>query len=144
MLHDVDHPGFERDDSLNLKDAVSFLAKHISKVDLPHFNNIAQLMRATQQPRDSSRELGVLEKMIQDADLCPILTDDGIPKIVLGLSAELRKDRIKMLKDQKGFLRGLRFKDPYIRDFLYPKEVIEAKIKECQQLLKVLTTQVTF
>jgi hypothetical protein len=101
-------------------------------------SEIEALIEATHFPyRVDSQKLDLLGKIIRDADLAQALTPVWIQQVVIGLAREAGVSPLAMLKAQSSFLTSLRFNTLWAQQ-VFPQELINAKITEAAQLLRLL------
>jgi hypothetical protein len=146
LFHDFDHPGHphprEKDpDRINISMAIAGLRQHISPGDRESLPEIEALIELTHYPYIvGNDELGLLGKIIRDADLAQALSPVWIQQVVLGLAQEWGVKPLEVLRMQSSFLGGLSFYTRWARQ-LFPQELIQAKIDEAEELLQLLQTE---
>jgi hypothetical protein len=136
LFHDFDHPGHphpgENDpDRINIQIAIAGLRRYIMPADRafqPEYPN-----------KIGSEKLDLLGRIIRDADLAQALSPAWIQQVIIGLAAESGVHPIEVLRAQASFLAGLSFHTRWARQ-LFPQELIQAKIEEVEQLLRLLET----
>jgi hypothetical protein len=142
IFHDYDHPGTAGNDDLNIERAIRGLRQHLLPVDVPNFEEIALLIRATEFPPPNSiksRELTLSEQIICDTDLSQALSVAWIQQVIFGLAGEWNKMPIEVLKMQGSFLGSLKFKTEWAKMF-FTQAAIDEKMAEAKELLDILTT----
>ena len=72
--------------------------------------------------------------------LAQALTPAWIQQVVIGLAQEWGAPPVEVLREQASFLAGLSFHTCWARQ-LFSQELIEAKIEEAEQLLRLLQTE---
>jgi hypothetical protein len=143
LFHDFDHPGHshpgENDpDRINIQIAIAGLRRHILPADHVFLPEIETLIEATQYPyKVGSDKLDLLGQIIRDADLAQALSSAWIQQIIVGLAVEWGVHPIEVLRGQASFLAGLSLYTRWARE-LFPQELIQAKIEEGEQLLRLL------
>jgi len=145
LFHDFDHPGHphpgERDpDRINIPIAIAGLRRCIMPADRAFLPQIEALIEATHYPyKIGSDKLDLLGQIIRDADLAQALSPAWIQQVVFGLAQEWEVSPLEVLKGQRSFLAGLSFSTCWAQQ-LFPRELIQAKIGEVEQLLRLLET----
>jgi len=145
LFHDFDHPGRPHPgkadpDRINIGIAIAALRRHITPEDRALLPDIEAIIEATHYPYDvASDELDLLGQIIRDADLAQALSPVWIQQIVIGLAQEWGAQPIAVLKSQVPFLSNLRFNTEWARR-LFPPQLLAAKIREAQELLRLLET----
>ena len=76
--------------------------------------------------------------ILRDADRCQALTTVWVQQVVLGLAAELELTPLQVLQAQEEFLSKLSFHTDWARQ-MFPKALIDEKIKEARDWLEILT-----
>ena len=143
LFHDFDHTGRphrgdEDPDGINIEIATSGLRRYLASGDRVILPEIEALIEATHFPyKTDSQKLDLLGKIIRDADLAQALSPVWIQQVVIGLAREAGESPLAMLKAQSSFLTGLRFNTSWAQK-LFPRELIDAKIREAAQLLRLL------
>jgi hypothetical protein len=138
VFHDFDHLGNRSPDQLNIDRAVAGLRVHVAKEDLPHLATIEALIQATHYPYlVPSESLELPARIIRDADVGQTLTAAWIQQVIFGLAAEWGKMPMELLEMQTPFLSHLQFSTEWARN-LFPREYIEEKISEANELLSLL------
>jgi hypothetical protein len=146
LFHDFDHPGHphpgENDpDRINIPIAIAGLRRYVLPADRPFLPEIEALIEATHYPyKIASDKLDLLGRIIRDADLAQALTPVWIQQVVIGLAQERGVQPLEVLRVQTPFLVGLSFHTCWARQ-LFPQELIQAKIEEAEQLLRLLRTE---
>ena len=103
-------------------------------------SQIEALIEATHYPyKIGSDKLDLLGQIIRDADLAQALSPAWIQQVVFGLAQEWEVSPLEVLKGQLSFLAGLSFSTCWAQQ-LFPQELIQAKIEEVEQLLRLLET----
>ena len=145
LFHDFDHPGHphpgENDpDRINIRIAIAGLRRYIMPADRAFLPEIEALIEATQYPyKIGSEELDLLGRIIRDADLAQALSPVWIQQVVIGLAQEWRVQPLDVLKSQGSFLASFSFNTRWARH-MFPRELVQAKIDEVEQLLRLLET----
>lgn len=138
MFHDFDHSGMTGCDDLNIERAVRGVEKHLLPEDDPLKSDIIHLVRATEFPyKIPHSELDLSGLIIRDADMTQALSPVWMQEVLFGLAAEWKKQPLDILRSQEGFLKQLKFHTRWAQE-TFTKDVIEAKIVECRQLLSLL------
>jgi hypothetical protein len=143
LFHDFDHPGHphpgENDpDRINIRIAIAGLRRYVMPADRAFLPEIEALIEATQYPyKTGSEKLDLLGRIIRDADLAQALSPAWIQQVVIGLAQEWRVQPLDVLKSQASFLAGFSFNTRWARQ-MFPQELIQAKIDEVEQLLRLL------
>jgi hypothetical protein len=102
---------------------------------------IEALIEATHYPyKIGSDKLDLLGQIIRDADLAQALNPAWIQQVVFGLAQEWEVSPLEVLKGQGSFLAGLSFCTCWAQQ-RFPQELIQAKIEEVEQLLRLLHTE---
>jgi len=145
LFHDFDHPGHphpgENDpDRVNIPIAIAGLRRYVMSADRAFLPQIEALIEATHYPyKIGSDKLDLLGQIIRDADLAQALSPAWIQQVVFGLAKEWEVSPFEVLKGQGSFLAGLSFSTCWAQQ-LFPQELIQAKIEEVEQLLRLLET----
>ena len=148
LFHDFDHPGHphpgeDDPDRINILIAIAGLRRHIMPADRPFLPEIETLIEATHYPyKIGSDKLDLLGQIIRDADLAEALSPAWIQQVVIGLAQEWEVQPLDVLRAQGAFLAGLPFHTRWARQ-LFPRELIQAKAEEAEQLLRLLETAPT-
>ena len=138
MFHDFDHSGQFGNDDLNIERAVRGLRKHIHPMDEEHIEDIIAIIRTTEYPpKEDSANISLPAQILRDADVSQAMSVAWIQQVIIGLSQEWGKSPLEVLRMQGVFHRNLKFSTAW-GNALFPREVIEAKIKESEELLGML------
>ncbi len=138
IFHDFNHPGLMGDDDLNIARAVRGLRKYILSQDVPHVGQIEWLIKTTEYPyKTETSSLQLESQIIRDADMGQSLAMAWIQQVIFGLAGEWGKPPIDILKSQIGFLKNLKFYTDWGQN-MFPQSEINAKIKEVEELIKLL------
>jgi len=138
LFHDFDHRGTLGEDSLNILLAIRGIEKYVLPDDKPYLADIIDLIQATEYPyKTASSDLPLSQQIIRDADLSQSLNSAWIQQVVFGLSVEKQKKPLEILKSQRDFHQSLKFATEWAHT-LWPHELIEAKMDEAANLLKIL------
>jgi hypothetical protein len=143
LFHDFDHPGRphpgeEDPDGINIAIAISRLRQYVMPDDRALLPDIEELVEATHYPyKTPTGELGLLGKVIRDADLAQALSPVWIQQVVIGLAREWRVKPIEVLRAQPTFLAAIQFNTEWARQ-LFPQNVVAEKINEARELLRLL------
>ncbi|MBV8807817.1 MAG: hypothetical protein JO033_04010 [Acidobacteriaceae bacterium] len=138
VFHDFDHLGRPGPDQLNIDRAIAGLRMHIAPEDVPHLATIEALIQSTHYPYTvASESLHLAARIIRDADAGQTLNAAWIQQVIFGLAAELGKTPLEVLEMQEPFLSNLRLATEWART-MFPKEHIEEKINEANELLSLL------
>jgi hypothetical protein len=146
LFHDFDHPGHphpgEADpDRINIAIAIAGLRRYIMPEDRALLPAIEELVEATHYPyKIDSDKLDLLGKIIRDADLAQALSPVWIQQVVIGLAREWKVKPLEVLRAQRNFLGTLSFNTEWARR-LFPRELVEAKIEEAEELLRLLEAE---
>lgn len=146
LFHDLDHPGHphpgeDDPDRINIPIAIAGLRRYIMPDDRRFLPEIEALIEATHYPyKIGSDKLDLPGRIIRDADLAQALTPAWIQQVVIGLAAEWGVHPIEVLRAQASFLAGLSFNTGWARQ-LFPQGLMQAKIAEVEQLLRLLHTE---
>jgi hypothetical protein len=146
LFHDFDHPGHphpgeDDPDRINIPIAITGLRRYIMPADRPFLPEIEALIEPTHYPyKIGNDKLDLAGRIIRDADLAQALTPAWIQQVVIGLAAEWEVHPIEVLRAQASFLAGLSFNTRWARQ-LFPQELIQSKIEEVEQLLRLLQTE---
>jgi hypothetical protein len=145
LFHDFDHPGHphpeEADpDRLNINIAVASLRKYLLAEDRGSLPEIEALVELTHFPYETAgREVGLLGRILRDADRAQALSPVWLQLVVFGLARERGIEPIDVLRGQTAFLGALSFDTRWARQ-LFPKKLIRAKIAEAEKLVRLLET----
>ena len=145
LFHDFDHPGHphpgENDpDRINIPIAIAGLRRYVMPADRAFLPQIEALIEATHYPyKIGSDKLDLLGQIIRDADLAQALSPAWIQQVVFGLAQEWEVSPLEVLKGQGSFLTSLSLSTRWAQE-LFPQELIQAKIEEVEQLLRLLET----
>lgn len=105
ILHDVNHPGFIRDDKENILTAFAFLQQHLLPEDRASLDNIRRLIKATQYPYPTrERKLTLRQEIIRDADMGQCFNTAWIQQVIFGLAVEAGMEPLEILKRQIVFI----------------------------------------
>jgi HD domain len=143
LFHDFDHPGHahpgEPDpDRLNIDIAIAGLRRHVTAEDRTFLPEIEALIEATHYPyKTSGDELGLLGKILRDADSAQVLNPVWLQQVIIGLAAERGVQPIEVLREQPSFLGTLAFQTKWAQQ-LFPPELVAAKIAEAEALARLL------
>ncbi len=138
LFHDINHAGMLGNDDLNIKRSVRFCTQHVLPEDVKALTKILKLIRVTEYPHKvPSEKLTLLGKIIRDTDLAQAFSPAWLQQVVFGLAAEWQETPLKVLKAQPTFLGSHRFVTKWAQT-LFPQSVIDAKIKEAQDLIAIL------
>jgi hypothetical protein len=143
LFHDFDHPGHphrgeEDPDRINIDIAIAGLRRYIMPSDHLCLPEIEALIEATHYPyKIGSDALDLLGRIIRDADLAQALSPVWIQQVVIGLAEEWGVKPLEVLRAQVSFLAALRFNTGWAHQ-LFPPEMVQAKVKEAEQLLRLL------
>ncbi|MEK7585281.1 MAG: hypothetical protein AAB455_02115 [Patescibacteria group bacterium] len=137
MFHDFSHSGSPISDQTEIGRAIHSLATNLLAIDRPHFNNIADLIRATKFPHEKTKGLPSEAMILREADLTQSLSPIWMQQVVFGLSKEMRLTPVEVLRKQEEFLRGLSFKTAWVKE-MFSSKIILSKIKETQGLFALL------
>ena len=148
LFHDFDHPGRPHPeaadpDRINIEIAITALRRHIAFEDRDLLPDIEATIEATHYPyKIAGDKLDLLGQIIRDADLAQALAPVWIQQVVIGLAKEWRTDPIAVLRAQAPFFTNLHFNTQWARQ-RFPQEIIEAKIEETRDLLRLLESEST-
>jgi hypothetical protein len=147
LFHDFDHPGHphpeEDPDRINIKIAISGLRRYTIQGDRASLPEIEALIEATHYPyKTAGKQLGLLAKIIRDADLAQALSPVWIQQVVIGLAQEWGVKPLEVLRVQRSFLGALRFNTRWARQ-LFPQQLVQEKIAEAEKLLRLLQAEPT-
>lgn len=138
LFHDYDHTGSSQDDGKNITRAIAGVRGYIGPEDKLRMGAIVGLIRATEFPYTVADALLTLPaKILRDADMCQGLDSAWIQQIVFGLASEKNQKPIEVLQTQKSFLSNLQFYTKWAQA-LFPQTVIDARLEEVRQLLRIL------
>ena len=138
LFHDFDHSGMMGEDDLNIERAVRALRRYIADEDKDEFEDIAEMIRATEYPFHTPSEgLPLCSQIIRDADLSQALSSAWIQQVIFGLAAEWRIKPIEVLRRQADFLRSINFCTQWARE-LFPQSELDEQIAESEALLRLL------
>lgn len=85
IFHDYNHSGGKKSDSENIEEAISFFKNH-SKESKSFNDSIIEIIKATEYPYTIKEESLTLEqKIIRDADLTQMYTDNFLQQVIYGL-----------------------------------------------------------
>src|SRR5436853_7485672 len=109
--------------------------------DRPFLPQIEGLIEATHYSYEiGSDKLDLVGQIIRDPDRAQALSPAWIQQVVFGLAQEWEVSPLEALKGQGSFLGGLSFSTCWAQQ-LFPQELIQAKIEEVEQLLRLLHTE---
>ena len=146
LFHDFDHPGHplpneDDPDRINIPIAIAGLRRYIMPADRSFLSQIEALIEATHYPyKIGSDKLDLPGQIIRDADLAQALSPAWIQQVVFGLAQEWEVSPLEVLKGQRPFLAGLSFSTAWAQE-IFPQDLIQAKIEEVEQLLRLLKTE---
>jgi len=141
LFHDFDHSGQFGNDDLNIERAVRGFRAHIAPDDERYADSIARIIRASEfphkrvEPEDVQEDLAI--DILRDADVSQALSVARLQQVIVGLASEWGKSPLEVLKAQKGFHQGLRFRTGWAST-KFPPHIVEAKIREAEDLLAIL------
>ncbi|MDO8585002.1 MAG: hypothetical protein Q7R85_02680 [bacterium] len=139
LFHDFDHTGVPGPDAANIERAIAGLKQHLAPEDAGEFENIAELIKATEFPHTSPSEaVGLSGQILRDADLSQALSVAWIQQVVFGLATEWGKTPLEVLKLQGPFHKNLKFSTEWAKA-KFPAPIIEEKIAEAAELVALLT-----
>lgn len=138
MFHDVNHSGKKGIDEDNIRQAIAALYKAIMPADRPYFEEIANLIWATEFPHRIRTELlSILEMILRDADVAQVLDVAWMQEVLFGLAEEWEMAPIDVLSHQVTFLENLKFGSEWAKE-TFPPSAIAAKIAEVRAHLALL------
>jgi hypothetical protein len=146
LFHDFDHPGHphpgeDDPDRINIGIAIAGLRRYITPTDCAFLPEIEALIEATHYPyKIGSDRLDLLGRIIRDADLAQALSPVWIQQVVIGLAQEWGVKPLEVLRAEGSFLAALSFHTRWARQ-LFPQELVQAKIEEAEQLLRLLEAE---
>lgn len=137
-FHDINHPGKIRGkDRLNIEVAIQTLKEYLQPEDRDEFQNISDIMWATEFPYViPDAKLSVSQRIIRDADMSQNFSDVWIQQCWFGLAEELGYDPIAFLGTRPAFLRAVEFHSEWGRAVLEPKRV--PAILEAEEYIRAL------
>ena len=138
ILHDLDHSGTKKDDSIQVNQAIESFNKNIDEKDKIYQQEIEEIIRATQYPYIIETEkLPLLQQIIRDADMTQTFSEAWIQQIIFGLGKEWGYRPTEMLERQKTMLEGFKWHTKWAEE-RYGQNAINAKLKEVLELLKIV------
>lgn len=135
LFHDFNHSQGLHKDKYNVQNSIDSFIDISNRVedkensDFENFqNNVSFLIKSTEYPYvfPDQDNLPLRVKVIRDADLCQVFTDNSFHQNVMGLSKELGIPIEVFIKDQLKFLDNLKFYTNYCIE-KYDGEFISAK-----------------
>lgn len=139
IFHDFDHSGFAGDDDVNIERALRAVRRHLLPIDEPHLGTIEMLISETEYPyRVPNSELTQCAQILRDADMSQTVSETWIQQIIVGFASEWRKSPYEVLVMQETFVKNLRFHTEWAQE-RYPQTVIDARLREVQSMLRMLT-----
>lgn len=135
LFHDFERCGFSGPlfaDRPNIEKAIDGLRRHIQLEDEPEREEIEKIIWATEYPYAGEVE-DLSSQIMRDADLSQAFTPEWIQPVVFGLSKEMMKTPLEMLKLQKPFLGELRPLTSWGRARFSPREIAD-KLQEAERL----------
>jgi hypothetical protein len=142
LFHDFDHTGNSKPDTTNIERSLKALDKHLLAEDYNYRDEIKNLIAKTEYPHTFSAEekLNLSTQIILDADLLQVFSTAWIQQVIFGLAIEHGETPLKILKDQKLFLKSLHFRTKWAQQ-TFPPHIIEDKISEAEELVALLTDE---
>jgi hypothetical protein len=146
LFHDFDHPGHphpgeDDPDRINIQIAIAGLRRYTTPTDCAFLPEIEALIETAHYPyKIGSHRLDLLGKIIRDADLAQALSPVWIQQVVIGLAQEWGAKPLEVLRAEASFLAALSFHTRWGRQ-LFPQELVQAKIEEAEQLLRLLEAE---
>lgn len=138
LFHDYNHTGKTGYDDIEIELALRGLRKHILEEDRPYLEEIESYIRGTEFPHKiPASDLTLCGQILRDADMSQALAPAWIQQTIFGLSQEWSTPPIAILRMQQPFLSKLDFSTDWAKD-RYPREVINGKIEEANELLALL------
>jgi len=139
LLHDLNHPGMKREDSLNIIHTTNSIASNLLPEDEQLSGQISEYVWFTEFPQKPVPE-NLFAGIIQDADRTQAFSGEGyVSEIFIGLAAEWGvSPDAKHIQGQIDFLKSISWKSDWAQH-VYPQEVIDAKIAEYQQWMQMLS-----
>ncbi|HOX21756.1 MAG TPA: hypothetical protein PKZ02_02170 [Candidatus Paceibacterota bacterium] len=142
MFHDFDHSGMMGNDDLNIERAIRGLEKHLAQRDKAYFDDICEIIWATEFPHKSpSKSLPLLAQIIRDANVAQGFSVAWIQQVIFGLAKEWGKKPIEIIAGQCPFLSHLDFVTEWAQQTFTP-EAIKRKISEARALQELLERKV--
>jgi hypothetical protein len=139
IYHDVNHGGMAGEDDLNIQRALRRLKVDLIGEDVAYYDDIANIIRATEYPYVIATEkLSLSQLIIRDVDVSQAFSPAWIQQVIFGLSREWGIPPIKVLEMQEKFLKSIKFNTEWAQG-LFPREVVDQKIEESLQLMALLT-----
>lgn len=139
LFHDFDHSGGEKSDSENVEIAISAYKKYSTESEEIN-NKVIAIIQATEYPYTIKEEdLSLEQKIIRDADLTQMYTDNFIQQVIFGLLiGELKMNLEKALETQLKFMDSVQPHTKYGND-LYNK-YLQKRIEDVLYLKKLIKT----
>ena len=142
LFHDFDHTGSAGSDVINITLAVSGLRRHIAPEDDGEHERIAEIIKATEYPHVVPPErVGLLSRIIRDADLSQALSVAWIQQVVFGLATEWGRAPLDVLRDQVSFQKKLLFHTEWAQQ-MFSRLAVDTKVAEVQELVEILDVSV--
>lgn len=140
MMHDMNHSGRSKPgwDFLEIPRAIHAFGLCIMDEDLPHQEDICNLIRATQFPAPVGVANTLSIDIMQDADMTQAYSVAWVLQVPIGLAKEWDMSVIDLFRGQQQFLAGVRWKTRWAMETFTP-EVVAAKIAEAERFVKMLT-----
>lgn len=131
LFHDFDHLGNKDiDDKINIKNAISGFLFYINTNNIEmniDEGKVIDLISSTCYPYNND-EIGILEKILRDADTIGGLTDDWFI-VISSLSDEYNITMSKMIENQLKFIDNKKYYLPYSQNILSEnKDKIKIKL----------------
>lgn len=111
IFHDFDHSAGKEKDNINIRRAITGLAKWAleNNLDKERLKAISAIIITTEFPYTvASDKLNLSQQIIRDADMSQCLESNWIQQIIFGLGKEMNKTSEEMIKGQKGFLSSIK------------------------------------
>lgn len=138
LLHDLDHSGTKKDDSIQVDQAIESFRKNTDEKDKPYQKEIEEIIRATEYPYIIETEkLPLLQQIIRDADMTQTFSEAWIQQIIFGLGKEWGFGPTEMLEQQKVMLENFKWHTKWAEE-RYGQKAIDEKLKEVEKLLKIV------
>jgi peptidyl-tRNA hydrolase len=117
IFHDFNHSGGKEKDDYNIKNAKKGFSDFIKESEEDVDEKVVyKIIDATEFPyKKESKELGIQEKIIRDADMCQLFEPNRLQFNYLGLQSEMGIDFSTQLNNQEKFYPNIKFNTSFAK-----------------------------